>query len=265
MISYTSPLKYFWTEHRDCGVDNRKYIVFGQEYSARTCFDEHVVTTVCACVVELMTGHVAGYTAFVYNFAATPANHGFGQQLMNRVITWCRDKTIHTVSAICLEVNTNEAHLAGFYSQFGFTQESNDYYLVDKEEIIEEVDDSHDVMNQCVSYHSASSSPSARRPSSGFDSVNEETDVRANVAIVDGHDVMTHDNDDDTNDVIFDDTLCEILGASSRVATSLDLDLAFGAVDVNVDLACHSLLSPLSPLPPPFASPPPSAAAGELI
>ena len=62
-----------------------------------------------------------------------------------------------------------------------------------------------------------------------------------------------------------DDTLSEILGVSSRVATSLHLDLAFGAVNVNDDLACTSLLSPLSPLPPPIDSPPPSAAAGEPI
>jgi len=102
-------------------------------------------------------------------------------------------------------------------------------------------------------YHSASSSPSARRPSSGFDGVNEEADVRANATVVDGHAnvrasaVMTHVNDDDADDCIFDDTL------------------AFGAVDVNVDLACTSLLSPLSPLQPPIASPPPSAAVGEPI
>jgi len=76
---------------------------------------------------------------------------------------------------------------------------------------------------------------------------------------------MTDDNDDDADDGIFDDTLGEILGASSRVATSLDLDLAFGAVESNVDLACTSLLSPLSPLPPHIASPPPSAAVGEPI
>jgi len=63
---------------------------------------------------------------------------------------------------------------------------------------------------------------------------------------------MTHVNDDDADDGIFDDTLCEILGASSRVETSLDLDLAFGAVDINVDLACTSLLSPPSPLPSPL-------------
>jgi len=36
-------------------------------------------------------------------------------------------------------------------------------------------------------YHSASSRPLARRPSSGFDVDNEEADVRANVAVVDGH------------------------------------------------------------------------------
>jgi len=82
------------------------------------------------------------------------------------------------------------------------------------------------------SYHSASSSPSARCPSSGFDGVNEEANVRANAAVVEG----------------------ESLGASSRVTTSLDLDLAFGAVDVNDDLDCTSLLSPLSPLTPPTAS-----------
>ena len=119
--------------------------------------------------------------------------------------------------------------------------------------------------------HSASSSPSAHPPSSGFDGVNEEADVRANAAVVDGHAdvrasaVMTHVHDDDADDGIFDDTLSEISGASSRVATSLDLDLAFGAIDVNVDLACTSILSPLSPLPPPIAFPPPSAAAGEPI
>ena len=70
---------------------------------------------------------------------------------------------------------------------------------------------------------------------------------------------------DDGDDGNFDDTLSEILGTSSRVATSPDLDLAFGAVDVNVDRACTSLLSPLSHLPPPTSSPPSSAAAGEPI
>jgi len=125
-------------------------------------------------------------------------------------------------------------------------------------------------LNQ-ASYHSASSSPSARHPSSGFDGVNEEADVRANVAVADGHAdvrasaVITHINDDNADDGIFYDTLCEILGASSRVLTCLDLDLVFGVVDVNVDLACTALLSPLSPLPPPITSPPPSAAAGEPI
>ena len=122
-----------------------------------------------------------------------------------------------------------------------------------------------------ASYHSASSSPSACRPPSGFDGVNEEANVRANAAVVDGHAdvrasaVMTDDNDDDANVGTVDDTLSEILGVSSRVATSLDLDLAFGAIDVTADLACISLLSPLSPLLPPIASPPPSAAAGEPI
>ena len=73
---------------------------------------------------------------------------------------------------------------------------------------------------------------------------------------------MTDDNDNNANVGNLDDTLSEILGVSSRVATSLDLDLAFGAVDVNDDLARTSLLSPL---PPPIAAPPPSAAAGEPI
>jgi len=76
---------------------------------------------------------------------------------------------------------------------------------------------------------------------------------------------MTDDNDDDAEVGNLDDTLSEILGVSSRVATSLDLDLTFGAVDVHDNLVFTSLLSPLSSLPPPIASPPPSAAAGEPI
>ena len=64
---------------------------------------------------------------------------------------------------------------------------------------------------------------------------------------------MTDDNGDDADGSTLDDTLSEILGVSSRVATSFDHDLAFGAVDINDDLACTSLLSPLSPLPPPIA------------
>ena len=120
-------------------------------------------------------------------------------------------------------------------------------------------------------YHSASSSPSARRPSSAFDCVNEEANFRANAAVVPGYSdvrasaVMTDDNNDDVDDGNFDATLSEILGSSSRVASSPYLDLAFGAVDINVDLACTSLLSPLSHLPPPTSSPPSSDAAGEPI
>ena len=76
---------------------------------------------------------------------------------------------------------------------------------------------------------------------------------------------MNNDNDDDANVGNLDDTLSEILGVLSRGATSLDLDLTFGAVDINDDLACTSLLSPLPPLPPPIASSLPSAAAGEPI
>ena len=51
-----------------------------------------------------------------------------------------------------------------------------------------------------ASYHSVSSSPSARRPSSAFDGVNEEANVRANAAVVPGYAdvcasaVMTDDN-----------------------------------------------------------------------
>jgi len=41
----------------------------------------------------------------------------------------------------------------------------------------------------------------------------------------------------------------------SRLLSSLDLDLAFGAVDSNVDLARTRRLSPPSPLPPPLPSP----------
>ena len=67
-----------------------------------------------------------------------------------------------------------------------------------------------------ASYHSASSSPSARRPSSGLDGVNEEANVRANAAVVHGHAdvrasaVMTDHNNDDVDDSNFNDTLSEM-------------------------------------------------------
>ena len=46
---------------------------------------------------------------------------------------------------------------------------------------------------------------------------------------------MTDNNDDDAHDGDFDGNLEEILGASSMPTPSLDLDLAFGAVDVNTE------------------------------
>jgi len=76
---------------------------------------------------------------------------------------------------------------------------------------------------------------------------------------------MTEASDDGANVGNLDDILSDIFGTSSRVATLLDLDLAFGAVDVTDGLSCTSLLSPHSPLPPPIVSPPSSAAAGEPI
>jgi len=74
---------------------------------------------------------------------------------------------------------------------------------------------------------------------------------------------MTDNNDNDANDGNFDDILGKILRASFRDTPSLDLDLAFGAVDSNVDLACARLLFPPSPLPPPCPSAPSSATTGE--
>jgi len=74
---------------------------------------------------------------------------------------------------------------------------------------------------------------------------------------------MTDDTDNDADDGNLDDTLGKILGASFRVTSSLDFDLAFGTVDSNVDLACTHLLSPPSPLSPPLPSAPSAAAAGE--
>ena len=124
-------------------------------------------------------------------------------------------------------------------------------------------------MQSQASYHSASSSVLAHRPSSRFDVDTEVADVRANVAVTDADirtsAVMTVDYDDNAHDGIYDNTLSEILGASSRVAPSLDIDLTFGTVNSNVEPACTPLPSPLSPLPTPLVSPPPSAAAGEPI
>jgi len=66
----------------------------------------------------------------------------------------------------------------------------------------------------------------------------------------DAHETVVDDNDDGADDGNFHDTVGEILGASSP---SLDLDLAFGSVDSNVDLApTFSLPLPLSPLPSPL-------------
>jgi len=122
-------------------------------------------------------------------------------------------------------------------------------------------------------YYSASSSPSARRPLSGFDVDHEEAEVRLNIAVADGHAdirasaVMTDDNDDDADDVFFDDTLDEILGALSRVKTSLELiSLLAPSTPTSTSLALHfSLHSPPSPLPSPLLLLLLLAAAGEPI
>jgi len=123
-----------------------------------------------------------------------------------------------------------------------------------------------------ATYRSASSSPSACCPSSGFDVDNEEADVRENVTFVDGHAdirasaVMTDDEiDNEANENGFNDTYGEALGASFRATSSHDLEILFGAVDFNVNLHRTPLLSLLPPLPPPLVSPPPSAAAEEPI
>jgi len=94
------------------------------------------------------------------------------------------------------------------------------------------------------SYHSASSSPSARRPSSGFDGVNQEANIRANAAVVDGHAdvrasaVMTDDNDEDADDGNFEakslalhpgsqllSTLISFLAPSTSTTTTSDCNL----------------------------------------
>ena len=56
---------------------------------------------------------------------------------------------------------------------------------------------------------------------------------------------MTDDNDVDANEGDFNDTLRvrEILGVSFMATPSLDLDLAFCAVDCNADLARNHLFS----------------------
>jgi len=71
-------------------------------------------------------------------------------------------------------------------------------------------------------YRSASLSPSARRPSFGFDVDNKQADASENGVVADGHAdlrasaAMADDNDDDTDDSSFNDTLVEILGALFR-------------------------------------------------
>ena len=111
-----------------------------------------------------------------------------------------------------------------------------------------------------ASYHIASSSPSARRPFSGFDGVNEEVNVRANAAVVPGYAdvrasaVMTDNNNDDVDDGNFDDTLSEILGTSSRAQLlSTLIWLLVPSTSSSIALALHfSLHYPTSHLPPPL-------------
>jgi hypothetical protein len=103
-------------------------------------------------------------------------------------------------------------------------------------------------MQSQASYRSASSSPSARRPSSGFHVDNEEADARENVVVADGHvnvrasAAMTDDNGDDADDGNFPAmTLSAKSSALHSGSHLLSTDLAFGAVDSNVDLACTHL------------------------
>ena len=107
-----------------------------------------------------------------------------------------------------------------------------------------------------ASYHSVSSSPSARRPSSAFDSVNKEANVRANAAVVPGYADVRASAVTTTTTMAMTVISMTLSVKSSALhpgsQTSPDLGLAFGAVDVNVDRACTSLLSPLSHLPPPL-------------
>jgi len=111
-----------------------------------------------------------------------------------------------------------------------------------------------------ASYHSASSSPLARRPSSGFDGVNEEANVRANTAVVDGHadvyasTVMTNNNNDDANVSTLDDTLSKSLAfrPGSQILSTL-ISLLAPSTSTTTSLALYfSLHSPPSPLPSPL-------------
>ena len=52
----------------------------------------------------------------------------------------------------------------------------------------------------------------------------------------------------------FTNVLGKILGAPCMVLSVLDLDLALGATDSNVDFDRSALLSPLSHFPPPLPS-----------
>jgi len=111
-----------------------------------------------------------------------------------------------------------------------------------------------------ASYHSASSSPSACHPSSGFDGVNEGANVRTNAAVVDGHAnvrasaVMTDDNDDDANVSLIWMTLSaksSALHPGSQLLSTL-ISLLAPSTSTTTSLALHfSLHSP----PSPFSSP----------
>ena len=109
-----------------------------------------------------------------------------------------------------------------------------------------------------ASYHSTSSSHTARRPSSCFDGVNEEADVRANATVVNGYAhvrasaVMTEDNDDGANVGKLDDILSDILHPGSQLLSTL-ISLLAPSTSPTASHALHySLHSPPSHPPPPL-------------
>jgi len=102
-----------------------------------------------------------------------------------------------------------------------------------------------------ASYHSATSSPSVRRPSSGSDVDNEEADVRANVAVADGHADIRASM---TTMSVFSMTLSaksSALHPGSQLLSTL-ISLLTLSTPTSTSLARHfSLHSPPSPLPSP--------------
>jgi len=112
-------LEEFWENAKDAEEHPEKYLVLGRVKQSNTRLGLEANDAVCVCVVTFNTrSPIVGKnhqdlldTAVVSAVVAYPIRCGFGNELMNFVVGWCRDKTVHNVDQITLNVNSHESNL----------------------------------------------------------------------------------------------------------------------------------------------------------